>query len=95
VNLGTAAGFDLESVEGGVMAAEVFAATNPRSNDKLRKDLARLAEKAADYKHRYVFFSCPGFGVGRQTALEIVPGIQVWSFPVEHLLKTVSTEFQA
>lgn len=87
VNLGTAAGFDLESVDAGVMAAEVFAATNPRSNDKLRKDVSRLAEKAADYKHRYVFFSCPGFGVGRQTALETVAGIQVWSFPVEHLLK--------
>jgi len=87
VNLGTAAGFDLESVEAGVMAAEVFAATNPRSNDKLRKDIVRLAEKAADYKHRYVFFSCTGFGTGRQTALETVSGIQVWSFSVEHLLK--------
>lgn len=87
VNLGTAAGFDLESVEAGVMAAEVFAATNPRSNDKLRKDLARLAEKATDYKHRYEFVSCLGFVVGRQTALEAASGIQVWSFPVEHLLK--------
>ena len=69
------------------MAAEVFAATKPRSNDKLRKDLVRLSEKAADYKHRYVFFSCPGFGMGRQTALETVSDIQVWSFPVENLLK--------
>ena len=89
VNLGTAAGFDLESVEAGCLAAEVFAATHPRSNGKLKKDLTRLADNAAGYNRRYVFFSCPGFGLGRQTALESVPGIQVWSFPVEDLLEGV------
>ena len=87
LNLGTAPGFDLESVDAEILAAEVFSATHPRSNDKLRKDLRRLSEEAVAYRHRYVFFSCPGYGAGQQTALETVEGIQVWSFPAEHLLK--------
>jgi hypothetical protein len=87
VNLGTQAGFDLESVEVGLLAGEVFAATHPRSNDKLRKDVARLAEHAPAVLHRYVFFSCPGYAPGRHPQLETVPGIELWSFPVEHLLK--------
>ena len=87
VNLGTAAGFDLESVEEGLLAAETFAATHPGSNSKLRNDIKRLSDKAAEVKNRYVFFSCPGFGNGRQEKLETVQGVQVWSFPAEVLLK--------
>ena len=86
MNLGTQAGFDLESVEEGFLAAEVFAATHPRSNDKLRKNVARLA-LAPHVLHRYVFFSCPDYALGRQTKLETVPGIELWSLPVDHLLK--------
>jgi len=90
INLGTQAGFDLESVQVGLLAAEVFAATHPRSNDKLRKDVARLQEKAPEVTHRYVFFSCPGYAHGRHTKLETVPGIELWNFPVDHLLKTAA-----
>lgn len=90
VNLGTEPGFDLESVEIGFLAGEVFAATHPKSNDKLRKDVTRLAEKAMSVKHRYVFFSCPGYAIGRHPMLETVPGIELWSFPVDHLLKDPS-----
>jgi hypothetical protein len=86
INLGTQAGFDLESVESCFMAAEVFAATHPRSNDKLRKDVARLA-LVPDVLHRYVFFSCPGYAHGRQSKLETVSGIELWSLPADHLLK--------
>lgn len=86
INLGTQPGFDLESVENDFMAAEVFAATHPRSNDKLRKDVARLA-LVPDVLHRYVFFSCPGYTQGRQTKLETVSGIELWSLPADHLLK--------
>ena len=57
VNLGTAAGSDIESLEGSV-AAEVFSATHPESNQKLKKDIARVSAVSA--KHRYVFFHCPG-----------------------------------
>lgn len=57
VNLGTAPGSDIESLDGSVVA-EVFAATRPSSNGKKRKDIAKVAAVAA--KHRYVFFHCPG-----------------------------------
>lgn len=87
INLGTASGFDLESVAPGDVAAEVFAATRPVNNDKLRKDVTRLAEKATQFKHRYVFFSCPGCTLGRQTQWETVAGIEVWSLPPDTLLK--------
>ena len=35
-----------------------FSATHPSSNDKLKKDIAKVGESPA--KHRYVFFHCPG-----------------------------------
>ena len=91
INLGTNAGLDLESLEPSMIAAEAFAATHVRSNDKLRKDIARLVEKAPDVKHRYVFFCCPGFAAGRQFQLETVPAIEVWSLPLEGLLKSPLT----
>ena len=87
LNLGTARGIDLESVEAGFLAAEAFAATRPSSNDKLRKDIARLQDKALNVAHRYVFFSCPSFDfTQRQCKYETVPGIEVWSIPIESLL---------
>jgi hypothetical protein len=87
VSLGTAPGFDLESLEAQVVAAEAFAATRPRSNDKLRKDIQRLVEKAPGFRHRYVFFSCPGYPQGRQPQLETAQTVIVWSLPADHLLK--------
>jgi hypothetical protein len=90
LNLGTAAGFDLESLNAGFIAAEAFAATHPRSNDKLRKDMRRLKERTDDTENRYVFFSCPNFQAGRQHELEHDEGIEVWSFPAESLLKATA-----
>jgi hypothetical protein len=57
VNLGTARGSDIESLDGSV-AAEVFAATHPASNQKLKKDIAKV--RAVPARYRYVFFYCPG-----------------------------------
>jgi hypothetical protein len=74
--LGTSSGRDIESVVPGMVAAEVFSATHPNSNQKLKKDQARLSTDPA--RHRYVFFAAPGFEVGRQEQLEkAAPGIQV------------------
>jgi hypothetical protein len=73
--LGTSSGRDIESVESGLVAAEVFSATRPESNQKLKKDIARLEEDPA--RHRYVFFAAPSYAPGRQVHLETVPGIQV------------------
>jgi hypothetical protein len=87
VHLGPHTGVDLYSVAPDVIAAEVFAASHPGRHDRLRQDVARLQEKAPNVLHRYVFFSCPGYALGRQLELETVPGIAVWSLPVEQGLK--------
>jgi hypothetical protein len=61
LNLGTASGSDLESLDG-TLAAEAFAATTPSSNDKLRKDIAKVACTSARLK--YVFYACPSVRPG-------------------------------
>ena len=73
--LGTSGGRDIESVAPGLVAAEVFSATHPASNRKLKKDLARLSGDPA--RHRYIFFAAPGYAAGRHEKLETAPGIQV------------------
>lgn len=76
--LGTASGRDIESVEPDLVAAEVFSATRPNSNDKLRKDIARLVGDPA--RHRYVFFAAPAYATGRQMQLEKnASGVQVFA----------------
>lgn len=54
VNLGNVSGYDIESVDGKIIA-DCFAATSYRSNRKLTKDLKRLAENECA-EHRYEFF---------------------------------------
>jgi hypothetical protein len=61
-------------------AAEVFSATHPRSNQKLHKDIARLASDPA--RQRYVFFAAPGYAPGRQPQLE-EPGTGVHVYATE------------
>jgi hypothetical protein len=56
LNLGTQSGFDIES-NCGHFVAETFAATDPKSNDKLRKDLAKLGTSKAP--HRFLFYLSP------------------------------------
>lgn len=62
LNLGTAAGFDIESYGDDVpkIRAEVFATVDWRNNNKLKKDIARLFndDDAATYD-KYVFFAQP------------------------------------
>ena len=61
LNLGTRSGSDIESLDG-TIKAEVFAATRPSSNQKLKKDIAKIKSKSADNK--FVFFACPGIDEG-------------------------------
>lgn len=75
LNLGTAPGSDIES-ECGELAAEVFAAVAPTSNQKLKKDINKVLETDATLK--FVFFTCPNFELGRQTKLER-EGVIVWA----------------
>lgn len=73
--LGTSSGRDIESVMPELVAAEVFSATRPDSNQKLKKDVERL--KLDPALHRYVFFAAPGYPAGRHERLEREIGIQV------------------
>jgi hypothetical protein len=61
LNLGTRAGPDIESFDG-TIKAEVFAATRPSSNQKLKKDIAKVKSTSAN--HKFVFFACPGIDEG-------------------------------
>jgi len=75
LNLGTAPGSDIESISGTV-AAEVFASVTPTNNQKLKKDIDKVAATAANYK--YSFFMCPKFEPGRQRDFDR-NGVQVWA----------------
>jgi hypothetical protein len=75
--LGASSGRDIESVVPRLVAAEVFSATRPTSNQKLKKDIARLQADPA--KHRYVFFAAPGYAAGRHEVLETDPRIKVYA----------------
>lgn len=80
LNLGTTSGSDIESEFDGGIAAEVFAAVNPNSNNKLRKDIDKVS--AINAKHKYVFFMCPELVEGpylNQTESDVV----AWSLGYE------------
>jgi hypothetical protein len=79
-NLGTASGSDIVSTSGDGLAAEVFSAVNTRNNEKLAKDINKVAATSA--AHKYVFFMCPGYGAGRHQRLER-DGVQVWSIAAD------------
>lgn len=71
---------DIMSEAPGLVGAETFAAVDPANNDKLKKDLLKLA--ARPERHRYLFFMSPRFpGFKRLPQFE-QGGIQVWSVDV-------------
>jgi hypothetical protein len=75
---GTALQLDIMSETAGVVGAETFAAVDPENNDKLNKDLAKMAKR--DETYRYVFFMSPLFpNTQQQHKLERVDGVKVWS----------------
>ncbi len=78
VALGTCSGRDIESVEKSLVVAEVFSATHPSSNQKLKKEIDSLANDQT--KYRYVFFASPAFHAGRHEKLERSgTGVQVFA----------------
>ena len=76
LNLGTASGTDIESSNCGGIAAEVFSATKPSSNDKLNKDIKKVS--ATEAAHKYVFFLCPGIEAGLYNKKSI-NSVVLWS----------------
>lgn len=77
LNLGTAAGSDIETPEDGGIAAEVFAAVIPRNNGKLTKDIKKVSGVTA--KHRYVLFMSPECEAGPYPVAANPAGVIVWS----------------
>ena len=77
LNLGTSSGFDIQSPEGGGIAAEVFAAVTPQNNRKLAKDIEKVS--ASDAKYRYVLFMSPEHEAGPYRGAPKVTGVTVWS----------------
>ncbi len=74
--LATSSGRDIESVVPNLVAAEVFSATHPSSNQKLKKDIMRLSNDPA--LHRYVFFAAPRYQSGRRQDLETSQNVKVY-----------------
>lgn len=81
LNLGTSAGYDVESPSQGVVA-EVFAAVRRTNNRKLVKDVAKVSE--AEERNKYVFFFCPGHEK-RAFHLELFPDVQIVPLTQEEL----------
>lgn len=77
LNLGTSSGFDIQTHEGGGIAAEVFAAVTPQNNRKLANDIEKVF--AADAKYRYVLFMSPEHEAGPYRGTPKVTGVTVWS----------------
>ncbi len=63
--LGTTSGRDIESIVPNLVAEEVFSATRPASNQKIKKELARLSGDPARY--RYGFTSMWSLSLGAST----------------------------
>lgn len=76
LNLGVIKGTDIESPYSGGIAAEVFAATSPSSNQKLKKDVTKVQSVSAS--HKYVFFMCPNIKAGHYRE-RAATGVKVWS----------------
>lgn len=68
---------DIMSEAKGLVGAETFAAVDPKNNDKLKKDLVKLASRHE--RHRYVFFMSPLFPGNQRRSQFERDGIQVWS----------------
>ena len=82
LNLGISSGTDIESDYDGGISAEVFAATAPSSNDKLKKDIDKVSKSPA--RHKYVFFMCPNCGEGKYLKCKAPKEIRIWSLGNEY-----------
>lgn len=68
---------DIMSEAPGYIGAETFAAVDPRNNDKLKKDMMKLARHTE--RHRYVYFMSPLFPGNQRWPRFERDGIEVWS----------------
>lgn len=68
---------DIMSEEEQFIGCETFAAVHPSNNQKLKKDMDKLASRTDRY--RYVFFSSPQYDATERRVEMERDGIQVWS----------------
>lgn len=68
---------DIMSINEGQVGAETFAAVDPRNNNKLKKDLTKMANRTE--RSRYVFFSSPRYPETKRRIELETNGVHVWS----------------
>ena len=69
--------YDIMSIAPDIVAAEVFSATSPSSNQKLTKDILKLSGALA--KNRYSFFISPKYPTTLRHLKFERDGVMVWS----------------
>ncbi len=93
LNLGPTRGWDIESIVGDDLNAEVFAAVKPSNGGKLKKDIDKLY-KDSKAKNRYVVFYAHSIQTpGRQCDLEDKYGqrqqgakVQIWALDKSEIM---------
>ncbi len=84
LNLGTSNGLDVKSSKCGGIGAEVFAAVNPKNNDKLINDCRKISSQPG-ITHKYVFFMCPGYKSGCQEDDPQFPDVSIVAVSEENI----------
>lgn len=74
INLGTAAGFDIES-DNHKIVAEVFSSADPKNNGKLENDVERVYKTNSEFK--YVFYHSPQQSSSEERLLTNYPGVKI------------------
>jgi len=86
LNLGTTSGYDIESTDKSIIA-ETFSATSPKSNDKLKKDVIRLAANDGAL-HKYVFYySANDFTAYVENLKKSYPNVNILKVPFDEYIK--------
>jgi hypothetical protein len=75
---------DVMSVKPNVVGAETFAAVHPKNNNKLKKDVRKLAAHT-EVAHRYVFFTSPNAPTTGPVAQYAEPDVEVWSIALSEI----------
>ena len=84
MHLGTSRGPDIISEDSSVVA-EVFAAVNPRNNDKLKKDVERVSQYKSSQK--FVFYHSPKKHVNEDALTEGFPDVKIMFIKEKELQK--------
>ena len=76
LNLGTTSGYDIESTDKSIIA-ETFSSTSPKSNDKLKKDVIRLAANNSALKKYAFYYSANDFAAYVENLKRSYPDVNI------------------